>query len=159
MILEEPIVQRNLEVHAEFLQMAVFSVNATIEPEGLCPILLVFGAIPRPARASSTQTQLERAKCIEHAMAEVEQDQARRRIEFIMTHMDTPKGKKNYASLDELPEGSKVMVYRTKSKSWEGPQTFLSKEGETVVIQTKMVRKIFRSLCGKLVVKEDWNGE
>ena len=35
---------------AECLQMAVYAANATIGPEGLCPMLLVFGAMPRRAR-------------------------------------------------------------------------------------------------------------
>lgn len=36
----------------ECLRMAVYSVNATVGPEGLCPIILVFCVMPRPARTN-----------------------------------------------------------------------------------------------------------
>lgn len=38
----------------ECLQMAVFAVNSTIGPEGLCPMMLLFGSIPRPVRTTSS---------------------------------------------------------------------------------------------------------
>lgn len=33
---------------AEFLELALFAANWTMRPEGLCPMPLLFGAIPRP---------------------------------------------------------------------------------------------------------------
>lgn len=36
-------------IYKRCLQMAIFSVNATVGPEGLCPMLPLFGSIPRPA--------------------------------------------------------------------------------------------------------------
>lgn len=47
--------------------MATFAVNSVTGPEGLCPLLLVYGAIPRPARNMPALTQLQRAKAIEEA--------------------------------------------------------------------------------------------
>lgn len=43
------------------LEMDVYTINATIGPEGLCPSLLVYGAIPLPARTRPSPTQLKRA--------------------------------------------------------------------------------------------------
>lgn len=37
----------------ECLQLAAFAINCTAGPDGLCLIPLVFGAVPRPARAMS----------------------------------------------------------------------------------------------------------
>lgn len=54
------------------LQLAVFAVNATIGPEGLCPMLLVFGALPRPARRMPSKTKLARSQAIEMAMTMAE---------------------------------------------------------------------------------------
>ena len=51
----------------ECLQMAVYANNTTMGSEGLCPMLLVYGAIPRPARATPSPTQLERQAVIENA--------------------------------------------------------------------------------------------
>ena len=50
--------QKNDTNDAECLQMAVYPANATIGPEGVCPLLLVFGALPRPARHMPKPVQL-----------------------------------------------------------------------------------------------------
>lgn len=63
----------------ECLEMAVFAVNSSIGPEGVCPMLMVFGAIPNPARVGSSPTQTQRARDIEAAVREAEKEQARRR--------------------------------------------------------------------------------
>lgn len=61
----------------ECLRMDIFAVNATVGPEGLCPILLVFGALPRPARAMTAPFQIHRSITIEKAMRDVEKEQER----------------------------------------------------------------------------------
>ncbi len=70
------------ESDADCLQMAVKSVNDTISPEGLCPTLLVYGSIPRPARQTPAETQLQRAKAIDKAMDIVHREQSKRRVAF-----------------------------------------------------------------------------
>ena len=50
---------------ADCLQMAVKSVNDTVGPEGLCPTVLIFGSIPRPARNMPAETQISRARAID----------------------------------------------------------------------------------------------
>lgn len=143
----------------ECLKMAVFAVNSTVGPEGLCPILLVFGAIPRPARTSPTITQLERARAIDAAMKEAEHEQSKRRIAFGLKHSGGQKGKESSAILHELPAGSPVLLYREVTKSWEGPFQFVSVSGETAVIQTPRGRRIFRTSCVRPWTKPKWTSD
>lgn len=56
---------------ADCLQMAVFTTNTYMEPEGLCPTLLVFGIIPIPARTATSATQFERPLAIDNATKEL----------------------------------------------------------------------------------------
>ena len=131
----------------ECLQAAVYAANATIGPEGLCPMLLVFGALPRPAQRTPSPTQVERQNAIELAKVEIQKEQASRRIKFALTHTNSPKAKEQSAYLRNLPSGALVLVYRTTTKGWEGPFHFISIEGETVVVQLHQGRRIFRSTC------------
>ena len=131
--------------NAECLQMAVYSNNTTIGPEGLCPMLLVYGAFPRPARTTPSPTQLERQNAIEAAKVEVQTEQARRRISFALNHPASEKNTKNSEALRDLPAGSPVLVYRSTTDKWEGPFRYISIEGETVVVQLPHGRRIFRS--------------
>ena len=132
---------------ADCLQMAVFPVNSTIGPEGLCPTLLVFGVIPRPARNTPSLTKIERARAIDSAMGVVSQEQARRRVDFGLRHGGGPNAKEDWNNLEQLPCGAKVAIYRTTSKSWEGPLKFISIDKETEVVQTAKGRAIYRSAC------------
>lgn len=56
----------------ELLRMEVLPTNCAVGLEGLCPIFLVFGAIPRPARITKSPYKLERAQEIESSVVEVE---------------------------------------------------------------------------------------
>jgi len=53
------------ESDRDLLQLAVYAVNCTTGPEGLCPSLCVFDAIPRPMQTSMEANQLTRAKAID----------------------------------------------------------------------------------------------
>lgn len=136
----------------ECLKLAVHGVNNTMGPEGLVPTLLVFGALPRPARKTPAPSQLQRQQALEEASKAVEHEQAKRRLAFALRHPSGPKGKEATAALAQIPPGSRVLVYRTKNKKWEGPKwegphRLISLDGETVVVQTERGRKIFRSVC------------
>lgn len=146
---------REKATDADCLRMAVFANNSTIGPEGLCPMMLVFGAVPRPARASPAPTQIERQTAIEQAKKEVVKEQAKRRLAFALRHPSGPKGKERSERLRKLPAGSPVLIYRTKTKSWEGPFKFISIEDETAVVQLNRGRKIFRSTCVRPLVDSD----
>lgn len=96
--------------------MALFAVKSIIFPEGLCPMLLVFGALPRPARRNPSVTQLKRARTMELAIISVEKDQARRRISFGLQNTGGPKEIETASQLREFPAGSSMLVYLMKEK-------------------------------------------
>lgn len=131
------------ENNQDILQMAVHSVNNTVGPKGLCPNLCVFGAIPRPARNIPAPQQLAGAQAIDAAMDEVAREQMKRKLAFALKYCG-PYGKER-SDLDALAFGQPVRVYRQKSKRWEGPFKFISKEGDTVCVQFLLGRRIFRS--------------
>lgn len=94
------------------LRSATFAVNSSVGPEDLCPTLLVFGAVPRPAGRSPSPTQIERGIAIEKAIEVVENVQAKRRIDVILEHPSGPKTGKSSQHLASLPIGSSVLVWR-----------------------------------------------
>ena len=132
---------------ADVLSMATKAVNNTVGPEGLCPTILVFGALPKPARNSLTPTQVQRAVAIENAMKEVSSIQAKTRVQFGLRYKG-PVGQER-DDLDKLFPGAKVLVYRNNPNLWDGPFTFIDRVGETVCIQTPRGRKIFRTTAVK----------
>ena len=137
----------------ETLRLAVKAVNDTTRPEGLCPTLLVFGAIPKPARYVPSPIQIERAIAIDNATKEVSQVHARSRVQFGRKYKDPYGGERQ--DLDESFPGSLVLVYRNGSKSWEGPFKFIDKQGETVCVQLPHGPRIFRSKAVKPASKPD----
>lgn len=58
----------------ECLPLAVVAANCMVEPEGLCPALLVFGPIPIPARKLPAPSKLERSRLIDRVMEEIVKD-------------------------------------------------------------------------------------
>lgn len=108
-------------------------------------MLLVFGALPRPARTYPAPTQLRHVQAIELAKNSSTVEQAKMKLEFVLRLPSGPKGKEAIELLRNLPFGSVVLVYRTKPKSWEGSFKFVSVDDETAVIQLPHGRRIFRS--------------
>lgn len=129
--------------------MAVYATNATVGPEGLCPMPLVFAGVPRRARAVPSITQLKRVKAIGMAILEVENEKAHHRIAFGLRHSGDPKRREHSLILRSRPTGAPVLVSRTTTKRWEGLYRFVNISGETAVIQTNRGRSIFRSTCVK----------
>jgi len=141
------------ESKESLLQMAVHCVNNTVGPEGFCPTMCVFGAMPKPARNTPAPDQLARANAIDEAMKVVQKEQASRRVQFALKYRG-PYGKEQ-TELDNLHYGAPVRVYRDVSKTWEGPFKFVSKEGETVCVQLPHGRRIFRSHVVKSVKPDE----
>lgn len=127
----------------ECLKLAVYAVNTTMGPEGITPMLLVFGAFPRPARTTPAPCQIQRQQAVESGRGAAAHERAKRRLAFALRHPSVPIGKEASARLQDLPPGSKVLIYRTKPNRWEGPYNFVSVDGETVVLQLNHGRKIF----------------
>lgn len=101
----------------ECLQMAVFAIKNAIVPEGFCPTLLVFGAIPSLARRNPSLIQLARAKAIDNGIHEAEKLHMKKKISIGLNHNQSPEGSKDTNHLQRLPEGSKVPLYRTTSQA------------------------------------------
>ena len=140
------------ESDADCLQMAVKSVNDTVGPEGLCPTLLVYGSIPRPARQTPADTQLARAHAMDKARDEVLKEMSKKKVAFGLRTSGLPVSNEQEQELIKLPAGSPVLIYRNADKKWEGPFPFISIDGNTVVVQLPRGRKIFRSNAVKPAV-------
>ena len=134
--------------------MSVKSVDDKMGPEGVCPALLVYRTIPRPARKIPSESQLTRARAIDRAMKLVKKEQAKRRTAFrLRKYNKSPKGKEHSQKLRSFPAGSDVRVYRDTTKKWEGPFKFIEISGETALVQTACGRKIFCSTAVKPVTE------
>lgn len=113
--------------------------------EGLRLSLLVFGAIPRPARMTRAPRQMERAHLMNNTMEKVGKEQARRRIFFGLKHTSLPIPKWLSVLLRKLSAGLPTLVYRSVGKSWQGPLNFIHIEWDTAAVQTPRGRKMFQS--------------
>jgi hypothetical protein len=128
------------------LELATKAVNDTMGLEELIPTLLVFGALPRPARKAPAESQFKRALAIDKAMQEISRIHAERKISFGKRYKGPFGGEREDL---ELPHRSPVLVYREASGVWEGPHRFIFKEGETVCVETSSGRRLFRSCVVK----------
>ena len=124
-------VTRSVNVEDEFLlSIAVMAVNTTIGPEGLCPILLVFGAMPKlplPDSGPAAVPQAERMMMLETA-----------REEYINLVAKIKLKQSEKAFIPSRPPvtlqyGDKVLVYRESGKRWE-PRMFVSRNESTILV-------------------------
>jgi len=95
---------------------------------------------------------MRRARALDSAIDAVRKEQAKRRIAFALRHPSSPKAKEQEEELHKLPSGSPVLVYRQRTKKWEGPFPMVHVDGSTVVVQLPSGRKIFRSTVIKSAV-------
>ena len=114
------------------LSVAIMALNNTAGPEGLTPTLLVFGTIPKlPVGHIETlmPSQRDRFRALEFARREMETITAELRVKIAQ--------KNRSASLEilDLDVGDPVLVYRERTKKWEGPFKFVSQDGKTVKVQ------------------------
>lgn len=101
----------------ELLHLVTFTVNSTVDPEGLCLELLVFEAVQRRARMNPVLEQLEKAGPIDQILKEVEKGQARRIIFFGLRHKGNKKKIELFQSLGVLPAGSSVLFIARSGKT------------------------------------------
>lgn len=102
-------------------------------------------------------TQSEILQAVEQAMLEVEKKQAKVRIAFGLNHTTDTKGLESSIRLRMLPARNKMDIWQTKPKVWDGPYTFISIDGETVIVQMKHGWLIFSSHCVKSYASPAWN--
>lgn len=134
------------------LQLAVKCVNDTMGPEGLVPTLLVFGSLPRPARNVPADTQLRRARIVEKTCQELKKVVAQQKVSVGLKYKGPFGGERE--DLKSMRPGAKVLVYRPPKKAWEEFK-FVDLDGETVTVQGRDGRKLFRTN----VVKPVGDGE
>lgn len=79
----------------KFLDIAVFSLNWTVSPGGLCAALLVFGAVPRLAKMVPAPAQMERALFIDSCLKEVDTELTQSRISFGLKEKGTQEPKRH----------------------------------------------------------------
>lgn len=115
----------------ECLQTALKCCNDTMGPNGLIPILLVFGAYPRTTSASPPSPDVsQRARAIEKAMRALREVSARRQInEAIATRNGPDIG----VNLD-MPLSSDVRVWRETTQQWAGPYKLISVDERSCVV-------------------------
>lgn len=70
-------------------------------------------------------------------------------IALVLRHSGGPKRFERSVQILSLPAGSPVLVYKTASKTWEGPFPFENIDGEMIFVQLKKGGKLFRSNCIK----------
>ena len=115
------------------LSIAVMGLNNTAGPEGLTPTLLVFGTIPRlPIGHIETMlpTQRERLKAMEYSRKEMEEITAQMRLKVAQ------KDRNRILGMLDLRAGESVLVYRERSRRWEGPYRFLGQNRKTVLVES-----------------------
>lgn len=83
----------------ECLDLTVFAIKCTVGPEELFAAMLVFAASPRSLRMNPAPTQLERAPLVNNAMKKVENEQARKKISFVLRHNGLSKPEEWFALL------------------------------------------------------------
>lgn len=119
--------------------------------KGFCPSLCVFGIVCKIIRASPTPCQVEHANIIEKAMRELEQHKVKRKVSFAMKYRDPHGGECN--DLRSLSNGSPVLVYRDRLKSWKGTFKFIHINGDTAFVQLPYGRTLFQSCLINLFVE------
>ena len=124
-------VTRSVNIDDEFLlAISVMAMNTTVGPEGICPILLVFGAMPKlplPESGPAAVPQAERMMMLETAREEYINLVAKIRLK------QSEKAFIPSRPPPTLEYGDKVLVYREAVKRWE-PRKFVSRNENHVII-------------------------
>jgi hypothetical protein len=105
--------------------------NSTLGPDGLVPILLVYGQLPRvPSFASiAPLTVKQRISLMTTARAEYEQWVARQRVATGLSKKPPESADRMYAACEQ------VYVYREGHRAWTGPHKIVSVDGKDVVLE------------------------
>jgi hypothetical protein len=126
--------------------MAVKAINDLAGPDGIAPILLVFGAYPRLTEIDpSSSLVTKRAEAICAATKEVRRLYAERQVKDALAIRNGPDTKNTL----DLPLQSDVHVWREK-KEWTGPYKLIVTEGETCTIDMSQGPVKFRSTVVRL---------
>ena len=131
--------------------MAVKAINDLAGPDGIVPILLVFGAYPRLTEMDPPSPSVtKRAEAIRAATKEVRRLHAERQVKDALAMRNGPDTKNTL----DLPLQSDVRVWREK-EGWTGPYKLIATEEETCTIDMSRGPAKFRSTAVKPYYEEE----
>jgi len=120
------------------LALSVWAMSQTIGPQGLSPILLVFGVHPRiPVRTKDLPEHRDRAKALVKARADMVKHVARLRL-AAAARQPVPA-----AADREISAGMRVLVFRARPDLWEGPFTVVDCDTKQVWLDLNGRLKLF----------------
>lgn len=132
---------------SDCLNMAVYSVNCTMGPEGLCPMFLVFGAVPFPTSTTPSTSQLQSALCIERTIVAAEKEHVRHLVRYRLRHQGNYSLRTHTEKPKRLPHVSNVLVFIKVSRAWTGHLSLIHAESNTASIPLQKGRPMFRTAC------------
>lgn len=116
------------------LQMAVKAINDSVGPDGLVPMLLVFGALPRlrlPTDHPMPST-FKRAVALGKATSTMSKHFASRQVRDALNTRNGP----DVTDIQSTPIGAPILVYRPEKDLWDGLFTLLDIQGEDATVLT-----------------------
>lgn len=75
--------------------MSSYDMKTTTGPYILCPMVIFYGSLPRPARATPAATEIELETALESARKDTIAELSKRRIYFGLRHLGGTKGHEN----------------------------------------------------------------
>ncbi|CAD6501641.1 BgTH12-01891 [Blumeria graminis f. sp. triticale] len=137
------------------LKMTFKAINDSVGPNGLVPILLVFGAYPRMVKEDATSPSVtQRTEALRKAMKELEQIRATRQVNDALNMRNGP----STTAIHALPLNSPVMVWRegnaNQAGSWTVPYKLLDVNSETCTLELPSGPTKFRSTSVKPYLTE-----
>ncbi|KAM4065967.1 HHT1, Histones H3 and H4 [Hirsutella rhossiliensis] len=112
------------------LQMAVKAINDTAGPDGLVPMLLVFGAYLAYLQTLALPLPLKRSEAMQKAMKMLRQLSAERRVKDASMHATARARQKCY------PSRCKVKFAFGEKDGWQGPFKIASIDSHNITIDT-----------------------
>jgi len=120
------------------LALSVRAMNQIIGPQGLSPMLLVFGVHPRiPVRTEDLPEHRDRAKALVQARADMVKHVSRLRL-AAAARQPVPA-----AADREISAGMRVLVFRERPDLWEGPFTVVDCDNKQVWLDVNGRLKLF----------------
>lgn len=120
------------------LSLAVYAMNATTNERGLCPMLLVFGVLPKiPEVARVLPCHVDRIKAMHTARQEYNKIIAERRVRQGL------KAAPPSAASAAITPGDMVYVWREGPRCWMGPVPVLDRNGKDCTVLLNQTPKSF----------------
>ena len=138
------------------LQIAFKAINDTAGLDGIVPILLVYGALPRMSEYDPPSPLVaQRSNALRKAMEEIKSLRASHEVIRALNARNRP----STTNIHELPLNSEVLVQREGNTGqlgqWEGLYKLVSIEDESCVLALPHGNTSFRSTSVKLFLRGD----